>query len=80
MFLKCSCGVSYFIVFLVISLIESAVFVKTIGQVMTRDTFEQKLSNDYVNNGNLKLHVIPLNADLVVDATIKGSVCRYEIF
>jgi len=46
------------------------------GQVMTRDTFEQKLSTEYVNNGNLKLHVIPLNAELVVDATIKGSVCR----
>ena len=46
------------------------------GQVMTRESFEDKLRNEYINNESLKLHVIPLTEDLVVDATTKGSVCR----
>ena len=47
------------------------------GQVMTRESFEDKLRNEYINNESLKLHVIPLTEDLVIDATSKGSVCRY---
>ena len=46
------------------------------GQVMTKDTFEEKLRTEYVNNQSLKLHVIPLNEELVVDATVKGSMSR----
>jgi len=46
------------------------------GQVMTRESFEDKLRNEYINNESLKLHVIPLTEDLVIDATSKGSVCR----
>ena len=46
------------------------------GQLMSRDMFEEKLRTEYINTGNLKLHVMPLNDDLVIDATIKGSICR----
>ena len=46
------------------------------GQVMTRDKFEEILNNEYVLSQNLKLHVLPLSVDLVVDATAKGSICR----
>ena len=48
------------------------------GQVMTRDKFEEILNNEYVLSQNLKLHVLPLSVDLVVDATAKGSICRYS--
>ena len=47
------------------------------GQVMTRDKFEEILNNEYVLSQNLKLHVLPLSVGLVVDATMKGSICRY---
>jgi len=46
------------------------------GQVMTRDKFEEILNNEYVLSQNLRLHVLPLSVDLVVDATAKGSICR----
>ena len=43
---------------------------------MTRDTFEQTLTTEYAANPSLKMHVMPLTEDLVVNATMKGSLCR----
>ena len=43
---------------------------------MTRDTFEQTLTTEYAANPSLKMHVMPLTEDLVVNATLKGSLCR----
>ena len=49
------------------------------GQVMTRETFQTRLSEEYVREQDLSLHVYPLTEDLVVDATSKGSICRLEL-
>ena len=49
------------------------------GQVMRKEVFEEKLRSEYVHKENLKLHVVPLNDELVVDATVKGSLCRHEL-
>ena len=46
---------------------------------MTRDTFEQTLTTEYAANPSLKMHVMPLTEDLVVNATLKGSICRSNI-
>jgi len=46
------------------------------GQVMTRDTFQSRLE-EYAQHEDLSLHVYPLSDDLVVDATTKGSICRF---
>ena len=44
--------------------------------MMTRDTFEQTLTTEYAANPSLKMHVMPLTEDLVVNASMKGSLCR----
>ena len=46
------------------------------GQVMTRHTFQARLTEEYIKEQDLSLHVFPLSEDLVVDATSKGSICR----
>ena len=46
---------------------------------MTRDTFEQTLTTEYAANPSLKMHVMPLTEDLVVNATMKGSLCRLAV-
>ena len=46
------------------------------GQVMTRHTFQARLSEEYIKEQDLSLHVFPLSEELVVDATSKGSICR----
>ena len=48
------------------------------GQVMTRETFQTRLGEEYVREHDLSLHVFPLTEDLVVDATRKGSISRLE--
>ena len=48
------------------------------GQVMTRETFQTRLGEEYVKEQDLSLHVYPLTEDLVVDATCKGSIARLE--
>ena len=43
---------------------------------MTRQTFQARLTEEYIKEQDLSLHVFPLSEELVVDATSKGSICR----
>ena len=44
------------------------------GQVMTKLGLEERIAKEYTKQQ--KLHVLPLNQELVVDASVKGSICR----
>lgn len=44
------------------------------GQVVAKQGLEEKINKEYTKQQ--KLHVLPLNQELVVDATAKGSICR----
>ena len=44
------------------------------GQVVAKQGVEEKINKEYTKQQ--KLHVLPLNQELVVDATAKGSICR----
>ena len=45
------------------------------GQVMNRQALEQRINEEHTKQQ--KLHVFPINKELVVDASLKGSICRY---
>ena len=47
------------------------------GQVVSTENVEERIANEYTKQQ--KLHILPLNQDLVVDASVKGSICRYYI-
>ena len=44
------------------------------GQVLSKQGLEERIRTEY--NKQQKLHVLPLNQELVVDASTKGSICR----
>ena len=55
--------------------IASGVFLgQYTGQVMSKKGLEERITTEY--NKQQKLHVLPLNQELVLDASMKGSICR----
>ena len=48
------------------------------GEVMARETFQTRLEEEYAQQ-DFSLYVFPLTEQLVVDATSKGSVIRWDL-
>eukprot|EP00092_Neocalanus_flemingeri_P041191 GFUD01044851.1.p1 GENE.GFUD01044851.1~~GFUD01044851.1.p1 ORF type:complete len:723 (+),score=194.21 GFUD01044851.1:60-2228(+) len=44
------------------------------GQVLAKKELDERIVKEYTKQQ--KLYVLPLNQDLVIDASIKGSICR----
>ena len=55
-----------------------AVVAQYTGEVMSKETFQTRLAKEYAQK-DLSLHVFPLNEQFVVDATIKGSIIRWDL-